>query len=385
MIANARIWLTITAVALCVANAHAELVWERTEIELRPALGDETAVGHFKYQNKGDKAVAITNIATSCGCTAASTNKDGVAPGEKGEITATFQIGNRVGTQQKTITVTTDDPSRLATALQLKVEIPQILEVQPTFVFWQQGEAAEPKTIRAKPGKGISIKKLQVTSSSPEFTAKVESKKKEFEIQVTPRQTTTAAYASLTIKTDLPNAAGKTFSATARVMPPVAARDTAAKASPSPDQFDACSLLTSAEIEAVQGEPVTETKRSDNASVDTISQCYFLLSTPSNSINVTVVQRGTGPQARDPKQLWETIFHDEKREEKEEEEGEKSAAPERIADLGDEAFWLGNRVGGALMVLKGNAYFKISVGGTGDQAIKIKKSKELAEKVLKRL
>jgi hypothetical protein len=36
-------------------------------------------------------------------------------------------------------------------------------------------------------------------------------------------------------------------------------------------------------------------------------------------------------------------------------------------------------------VLKGNSYIRISVGGPGDQATKIKKSKDLAEMVLKRL
>jgi len=36
-------------------------------------------------------------------------------------------------------------------------------------------------------------------------------------------------------------------------------------------------------------------------------------------------------------------------------------------------------------VLKGNSYIRISVGGAGDQATKIKKSKALAQMVLKHL
>jgi len=36
-------------------------------------------------------------------------------------------------------------------------------------------------------------------------------------------------------------------------------------------------------------------------------------------------------------------------------------------------------------VLKGNSFLRLSVGGAGDQASKIKKSKELAEMALKRL
>src|SRR5438128_2073753 len=115
---KAEIFVMALLVALASA-AHSELVWEQTELELHPAIGDETAVGHFKYQNKGDKPIAIKNVSSSCGCTAASTNKNGVAPGEKGEITATFQIGNRLGAQEKMITVTTDDPAHPSTTLNL--------------------------------------------------------------------------------------------------------------------------------------------------------------------------------------------------------------------------------------------------------------------------
>jgi len=117
-----------------------------------------------------------------------------------------------------------------------------------------------------------------------------------------------------------------------------------------------------------------------------VSQCYFTLPTSSNSISLTVMQKADGPDARDPKHYWEEIFHRASDKEKGREgEREKAAAPEKIPGLGDEAFWTGNRVGGDLYVLKGNSYIRISVGGVGDQATKIKKSKDLAEMVLKRL
>jgi uncharacterized protein DUF1573 len=56
----------------------------------------------LKYQNKGDKPIAIKNVSTSCGCTAA-TAKNSAEPGEKGEVTATFKIGDRTGAQQKMV------------------------------------------------------------------------------------------------------------------------------------------------------------------------------------------------------------------------------------------------------------------------------------------
>src|SRR5205809_7773984 len=130
--------------------ARAELKWEQTTVELHPVAGDKEAVGHFKYQNTGSKPVRFKSVHTSCGCTAAQSQKEEVPPGEKGEITATFKIGDRTGTQIKTVTVETDEATNQKTVLTLKAEIPQQLEITPNFVFWRQGEKPDTKTINVK-------------------------------------------------------------------------------------------------------------------------------------------------------------------------------------------------------------------------------------------
>src|SRR5205814_8505247 len=140
------------SIVLCL-TARAGLKWDQTSIELHPAATDKQAIGHFKYQNTGDKPVRFKSVRTSCGCTAAQTQKEEVPPGEKGEITATFKIGDRTGTQVKTVTVQTDDPANVTTVLTLKAVIPQELEINPTFVLWGKGEAPNPKTIVVHAGK----------------------------------------------------------------------------------------------------------------------------------------------------------------------------------------------------------------------------------------
>src|SRR5216110_1556007 len=134
-----RILAFTLSIVICAA-AHAELKWEQTTVELHPASTDKEAVGHFKYQNTGDKSVRFKSVHTSCGCTAAQTQKDEVPPGGTGEITATFNIGDRTGTQVKTVTVETDEAANSKTVLTLKTIIPQQLEITPTFVFWKQGD-----------------------------------------------------------------------------------------------------------------------------------------------------------------------------------------------------------------------------------------------------
>jgi hypothetical protein len=202
------------SIIICAA-ARAELKWEQTAVELHPTPGEKEAVGHFKYQNAGSQPVRFKSVHTSCGCTAAQSQKDEVPPGEKGEITATFKIGDRTGTQVKTVTVQTDDPINATTVLTLKAVIPQQLEINPTFVFWGQGEALKPKSIVVRASKEFPVKQLRVTSSSPDFQTKVEQTGNgQFKIDIQPRDTSRNMDATLIIQ---PESSTKTFYAKARV------------------------------------------------------------------------------------------------------------------------------------------------------------------------
>jgi len=196
-------------------SARAELKWEQTTIELHPTPADKQAIGHFKYQNPGKTPVHFKSVHASCGCTTAQTQKDEVPPGGSGEITATFNIGDRTGTQIKTVTVETDEAANAKTVLTLKTVIPQQLEITPTFVFWKQGDKPDPKTITVKVGKEFTVKHIKVTSSSPDFQTKVqETGNGEFKIDVQPQETKDVVASTLTIQSE---DSQKVFYATARV------------------------------------------------------------------------------------------------------------------------------------------------------------------------
>src|SRR2546427_665948 len=200
------------SIMICV-TARAELKWDQTSIELHPTTADKQAIGHFKYQNAGSTPVRFKSVRTSCGCTAAQSQREEVPPGEKGEITATFRIGDRTGTQVKTVTVETDDPAHAVTVLSLKAVLPQMLSINPAFVYWKTNEEAKAKSISVKAAKDFPAKDLTVTSSNPDFVTKVEPGKSsgEWKINVQPKQTTRAMAAALTIRPDFPKDSPKLF------------------------------------------------------------------------------------------------------------------------------------------------------------------------------
>jgi hypothetical protein len=212
--------LLIIAVSLLFgARANAQLKWEQMAVDLHPTYSDTTAVAHFKYENTGSTPIHFNAVRTSCGCTAAKPAKDDVAPGEKGEITATLQIGDRTGVQQKTVTVETNDPKNPTTALQLKATIPALIEVQPTFVYWDGVEPLKPKTISIHAPKDSPVTKVMVTSSDSAIGAKIVpgSSPKDWTISVEPKDRAILHAASLTIQPDYPANKPKLYYASARV------------------------------------------------------------------------------------------------------------------------------------------------------------------------
>lgn len=167
--------------------------------------------------------------------------------------------------------------------------------------------------------------------------------------------------------------------------------------------FDPCALLTRAEVGSVQGEEIREIKAAPgNSRRLAVSQCYYQATTPAKSVSLEVTRRLTDQaSALSPREFWEERFEGEEREKErgregkreadksgardEAEEEEEGPPPQRVAGVGDEAFWAGNRIMGALYVLKGNTIIRISIGGVADQGLRLEKTKALAQLALKRL
>ena len=159
---------------------------------------------------------------------------------------------------------------------------------------------------------------------------------------------------------------------------------------------NACALLTSADVQAMQGDQIQETKPSTQPGGGLImSQCLFRTATPSKSVSVAIAS----PGSISPRTFWQKQFQSgkpasgEKAEKKpltgskkqEKEEDDESTRPRAIAGVGEEAYWVGGPMVGALYVLKGNTFVRISVGGVREESARIEKSVALAHLALKRL
>jgi len=167
--------------------------------------------------------------------------------------------------------------------------------------------------------------------------------------------------------------------------------------------IDACGLITKEEVGSVQTTAISDAKSSEvSDGVYLISQCYYASTGPNLSVSLAVTQIDPkSPTGRSSRERWKQTFgrfdnamdaerkeEEEKKEQKGAGQGEKEekmTSPKKIEGVGEEAFWSGNRFGGALYVLKGDVFIRISVGGADNEETKIEKSKTLAQKALGRL
>jgi hypothetical protein len=164
----------------------------------------------------------------------------------------------------------------------------------------------------------------------------------------------------------------------------------AARHPPPAKKPDACALLADADVRTALGVTVKERQPgTQQARGLLLSQCYLGTGTPrSVSIAIAGTTR-SGGRTITPRAFWRDQFHgrephaSERKGEKREQKGETEARP--IDGVGDEAFWSGTRVAGALYVLRGNTFIRVSVGGITDEKERIEKSRQLAVAALARL
>lgn len=72
----------------------------------------------FTFKNSGTEPLILSNVLTTCGCTATNWPRDPIAPGKSGEITVKFNSAGKMGKQNKVVTVVSN-----ATNAQERVKI----------------------------------------------------------------------------------------------------------------------------------------------------------------------------------------------------------------------------------------------------------------------
>ncbi len=80
------------------------LVFEKTTFDFGKILQNSDGTCEFAFTNKGKKALILTNLKSSCGCTVPEWSKDPIKNGRSGVVKVKY-ITNKSGKFSKSITV----------------------------------------------------------------------------------------------------------------------------------------------------------------------------------------------------------------------------------------------------------------------------------------
>lgn len=139
--------LILTSVSMLSAT---ELVWDTMETHIEMEPDQEEARATFTVTNKGDKAVRIARIKTSCGCTGSIIDRKIIEPGKSTEIVGTFNKGKRQGLNRNRLQVFLDNQPDAVATLVMSVKIPTLIEATPQFVYWSKESARTERSVRLK-------------------------------------------------------------------------------------------------------------------------------------------------------------------------------------------------------------------------------------------
>jgi hypothetical protein len=191
------------------------LHWDKPEQEFHAGPADAKAMVVFEFANTGDHPLKILSDQSGCDCTGVELgiDKKAYAPGDKGRVIATFTFGQRVGFQQKTITIVTDDPKQPRAKLILKGTIPEIVTFSTKLLNWEPGEDPKPKTIALSIADGSKAKLRKIEASSDQVQAELkETGPGHYDLVVTPSANAQGTIL-LKIHCDNPDGGPKTYQA----------------------------------------------------------------------------------------------------------------------------------------------------------------------------
>lgn len=196
--------LPVLAVLLLPTLASAALRLDGDHVDVKPKPEDETISVTFSFKNDGNKPVRILNLASACSCLSASLDSAVYQPGQKGTGKAEFKVSSFTGQQEKTVSVTTDDPAQPEWVVPFIVDIPVVVDIDPKMVQWWIGEKPGPKEMTIKMTGKDPMKLVNITSTRENMTYSSREVKpgREYVVTLTPKTTEEVMIGALKLETD---------------------------------------------------------------------------------------------------------------------------------------------------------------------------------------
>ena len=82
-----------------------KITFQETEYNFGDIQQGEKVEHVFTFENTGNEALILSNVMTTCGCTATDWPRDPIAPGKTADIKVVFNSAGKMGRQNKVVTI----------------------------------------------------------------------------------------------------------------------------------------------------------------------------------------------------------------------------------------------------------------------------------------
>ena len=89
------------------------ITFEETTFDFGDIYQGDKVEHIFKFENSGNQPLIITNVQTTCGCTASEWPREPVMPGDAANLKVNFDSSGKAGRQNKVISVISNATSPL--------------------------------------------------------------------------------------------------------------------------------------------------------------------------------------------------------------------------------------------------------------------------------
>lgn len=129
--------LILSLAGLSTALAAPQLVMERISHDFGVIRQGDKIDQVFRFHNKGDQVLQLSNLRSSCGCTAALLTAKRIAPGEIGELRLNFDSSGFSGRVNKIVQMDTNDPLHPRVTVNIHGNIKVDLRLSPERITLQ--------------------------------------------------------------------------------------------------------------------------------------------------------------------------------------------------------------------------------------------------------
>ncbi|MBN8460129.1 MAG: DUF1573 domain-containing protein [Verrucomicrobia bacterium] len=183
-----------------------DLKFEKELVELNLKPEATTADGDFEFTNASDHPVTISRVEKTCSCLNAQVKGGKLIyqPGEKGVVRAAFEVGNIVGTVDKTIAIVLEKQENNPIVLTVRAHVPVLVELGQKTLKWTLNGNPDPQkvTIHMKYPKPIRILKAECNSEMFKTELKTIKEGADYELWITPADMKRTTIGLVRLETD---------------------------------------------------------------------------------------------------------------------------------------------------------------------------------------